>query len=856
MRAYWWIPPTDSGASVNFGDDLTRFILESEGYSHEWSAPDGAELVLTGSVLEHLPAHWAGTVCGAGKLHERTRVHLADARVFALRGRLTLAGATGVRKDVALGDPGLLVPRWVRQPQAKHNLGVLPHWTDGELYQRFPYGRLIDPRQPAQDVVQQIAECKALITSSLHGAIVADAFGIPRQAELAPAMTGDHSHDGGDFKWRDYTSVYGEGPEFGHMHRVDREKVEGVQRGLLGALGVACGIDLPRVGQRRDPALSVLVPFRDDGEHRGRVWRWLRAYWRAVLPDAEIIQGHDDGTPFSKANAVNMAARLARGRTFAMVDADTHLPAEALLEAAEDVEHKHRHGRRTWYVPYNRLYRLNHPTTLEVLTGDPTNLLVPSPPLPSQLEELPGGPYDGHQYGAMAQVFLREAFWEVGGMDPRFRGWGCLDEKSEILTQTGWRHYSDLSVGDQVLTLNHKTGLSEWNPVLKMTVHPVGETKKMLRIKSKTHSSFSTMDHRWPALLRNGERIWRTTETLKSHDRIPTSAPCADLPKFPSHDDALVELVAWFVTEGHVTRLKNGSSGRVTIVQSHVVHSEHCAQIESSLLRCFGTPYAGSFSRARDPHEGELWRRRDGARDAYFHLNREAAARLLAHAPDKVPSFEFLLSLTQHQLNLFIEVAMRGDGHAAPPQGSRGAVKRFEQRDSRVVEAFVFAVLLSGKGVSVRERAQKALGDHRGDVPREMDYAMTVATIKSRDRFSPFDGVHEVVDYDGVVWCPTTRNGSWLARREGTVYFTGNCEDISLLRALDSLWGHHEVGHHQVTHLWHARIGSRLNDRQWVGQTWGAANSRLAQRYAGAIAEPHYMRGLADEHPLAEPLYR
>jgi hypothetical protein len=30
------------------------------------------------------------------------------------------------------------------------------------------------------------------------------------------------------------------------------------------------------------------------------------------------------------------------------------------------------------------------------------------------------------------------------------------------------------------------------------------------------------------------------------------------------------------------------------------------------------------------------------------------------------------------------------------------------------------------------------------------------------------------VRYTGTVWCPTTANGTWLARRKGTVYFTGN----------------------------------------------------------------------------------
>jgi hypothetical protein len=103
----------------NFGDEITEFLLKQMGITYDWSSPGQSELLVTGSVLENLPRHsWAGTVCGAGKLHERSRIHLSDARVFALRGKLTLAGCRGVRGRPVRGDPGLLVPRWTCQPRS------------------------------------------------------------------------------------------------------------------------------------------------------------------------------------------------------------------------------------------------------------------------------------------------------------------------------------------------------------------------------------------------------------------------------------------------------------------------------------------------------------------------------------------------------------------------------------------------------------------------------------------------------------------------------------------------------------------------------------------------------------------
>ncbi len=80
-------------------------------------------------------------------------------------------------------------------------------------------------------------------------------------------------------------------------------------------------------------------------------------------------------------------------------------------------------------------------------------------------------------------------------------------------------------------------------------------------------------------------------------------------------------------------------------------------------------------------------------------------------------------------------------------------------------------------------------------------------------------------------------------------------EDASVLRALDTLWGMHEVADDQIVHFWHERMGSDWRDRRWEGQAWTTANSRLAQRYALAAGEEEYMQALVDEHPLPPPLY-
>jgi hypothetical protein len=113
---------------------------------------------------------------------------------------------------------------------------------------------------------------------------------------------------------------------------------------------------------------------------------------------------------------------------FVILDADAYMDPRVVQICANNIDQAGAHGRRLWYMPYNKLYRLNEPITMELLRSDPTApYAIPSPPPEEWLE--PGRSHDyGHQYGAMMQIMPRDAFFLAGGFDPRFnRGWGSED---------------------------------------------------------------------------------------------------------------------------------------------------------------------------------------------------------------------------------------------------------------------------------------------------------------------------------------------------------------------------------------------------------------------------------------------
>lgn len=348
-----------------------------------------------------------------------------------------------------------------------------------------------------------------------------------------------------------------------------------------------------------------------------------------------------------------------------------------------------------------------------------------------------------------------------GGVVTTGAGPYCVDEQTEILTVNGWKRYDELRSGDVVRTLNHETGMAEWQPVESVHVFPA-ERRQLLSMRTRDHSSLTTLNHRWPVESyrhRQDEfiRTWKTSETLASADRIIKAAPSADTPTEQKWSDDFVELVAWIYTEGTIRE-----GGAVRLCQSHQVNADMCDRIESALRRLFGEP---SESLA---HENRVdkprWRAWSEDRNRRWALNKAASDLLLVACPDKVPAFWWLRDLTLAQLELFIRVSQMADG-----DGTRDEVRtpRMGQKDSRRADAYQFALLLAGYASSIHQRrtnGESVVSMHAGT------RSCPIAAARQPQTRAKV----EVVDHDGIVWCPKTSNMTWLARRNGSVYFTGN----------------------------------------------------------------------------------
>lgn len=242
IRLFWWSPmrsprllkpelQTNLGAwmqlgaatrrpFLNFGDELSPLIVEAvSGRRVKWAAPREAEIVSVGSVLElagRYPS--SAAVWGTGlrgdpgtELAGRFRQNLGN--VLAVRGPKTRT-ALSLSAETPIGDPGLLAYRLVdRERPSKERKVFVPHFTTWNsraglaLLAKAKVGgfEIIQPSRSPLDVMRSIAGASFVMSSSLHGLIVAHSLGVPASLMAVGGKPGREP----DWKFMDYFESIG-----------------------------------------------------------------------------------------------------------------------------------------------------------------------------------------------------------------------------------------------------------------------------------------------------------------------------------------------------------------------------------------------------------------------------------------------------------------------------------------------------------------------------------------------------------------------------------------------------------------------------------------------------------------------
>jgi len=195
----------------NWGDDVnpvlyTMITGKEPRKMHVYDESQEDHVMMCGSILSF--ANEYTTVWGAGFMHRRSSIAGVPKKVCAVRGPYTAQRLEelGIEVDVPYGDPAMLMKKtWGTTLTAQNEYGVIPHYIDKLLVKDWPEEFLkIDIQAPIETVILNVARCKKIISSGLHGLIIADMLEIPALwVKLSNNLSGD------DMKFHDYFASIG-----------------------------------------------------------------------------------------------------------------------------------------------------------------------------------------------------------------------------------------------------------------------------------------------------------------------------------------------------------------------------------------------------------------------------------------------------------------------------------------------------------------------------------------------------------------------------------------------------------------------------------------------------------------------
>lgn len=193
----------------NFGDFINIYIVSKLADKNiQWVHPKYSlkeNYLCIGSIFNVASSNTI--VWGSGLITDKIKKIKKPKRIYAVRGPKTrrVLKAHSIDCPEVYGDPALLLPKFYNPKiEKKYKIGVILHYVDKTMiyYDLFNKDdiKIIDIQQSDPlKFIDELLECELIISSSLHGLIVSDAYGVPSiWVKLSNNIIGNN------FKFYDY----------------------------------------------------------------------------------------------------------------------------------------------------------------------------------------------------------------------------------------------------------------------------------------------------------------------------------------------------------------------------------------------------------------------------------------------------------------------------------------------------------------------------------------------------------------------------------------------------------------------------------------------------------------------------
>lgn len=346
-------------------------------------------------------------------------------------------------------------------------------------------------------------------------------------------------------------------------------------------------------------------------------------------------------------------------------------------------------------------------------------------------------------------------------------GLACFSKDTEVLTDEGWKFFSDLTQKELVLSFNEGV-LRYEKPIAYIQNKFNGD---IINIKNRSIDLLVTPNHKMVCKTREdadtGKWKYVRAENLNDSYKIPCSGKyLSDNYSYsepPIKGVSLAvwwEFMGWYLSEGFCCGVSDGKkrqhNSRYKISISQSKNSKYYSKIKKCLDQL---PYYNNYiGHEFIIHSKELW-------EILFPLGNSYTKR--------IP--RYLLKAPLSLLQLLYEAMISGDGSIYDKHDSYFSVNR------ELINDFSELCVLLGKPFSIIER--KTVVPHimpqgrllKNINPQYQLNTRTNSTIELRNGNEK--NKHFSKDcYIGDVFCVTVPSGSVVVRRNGKVAICGNCD--------------------------------------------------------------------------------
>lgn len=196
----------------NFGDDLNPYIFQKLFPSTFISEDDGIDFYGIGTIIDdRINPEKHSIFFGTGIRDIAKTYDKTNWEVFFLRGPIS-SNTLGYNGEKYITDSAYLFPlvndSVLQSSIKKHKLSIIPHFEhinsiNWSLVSQFIDFNLIDIRDSVEKVVEQICASERIITSAMHGAIMADICRVP-WIRLKMSVYPSETLLVSDIKWNDW----------------------------------------------------------------------------------------------------------------------------------------------------------------------------------------------------------------------------------------------------------------------------------------------------------------------------------------------------------------------------------------------------------------------------------------------------------------------------------------------------------------------------------------------------------------------------------------------------------------------------------------------------------------------------